>query len=103
MTSKVEELRAKLLQSDRRNVYDNYGRVKGCEETAHIPTAAEIDSLIAAARAEGVAEERERIRGNSQMVGVESDHINFIGGVDYVGSAFLVPVDVMDPPSKVGQ
>lgn len=60
-----------------------------------------VDSLIAAARKEGAEQERERIRGGSQMVGVEKYGVNFVGGVDYVGSAFLVPVNVMDPPASV--
>lgn len=60
-----------------------------------------VDALIAAARKEGAEQERERIRGGSQMVGVEKYGVNFVGGVDYVGSAFLVPVNVMDPPASV--
>lgn len=63
----------------------------------------QLNEKVVAARAEGkaegAAEERERIRGASQMVGVDEDCIKFIGSVDnYVGAAFLVPVDVMDPP-----
>jgi hypothetical protein len=58
-----------------------------------------LGELIVASHASGVAEERERIRGESQMVGVNEDGIVFIGSIDnYIGAAFLVPVDVMDPP-----
>ena len=93
MTSKVQTITAQI--------YD-----MAIEDSAHVQIVALTDALIAASHAEGVAEgteqERERIRGESQMVGVDEDCIKFIGSVDnYVGAAFLVPVDAMDPPSSV--
>ena len=91
MTSKVQTITAQI--------YD-----MAIEDSAHVQIVALTDALIAASHAEGVAEgteqERERIRGESQMVGVDEDCIKFIGSVDnYVGAAFLVPVDAMDPPA----
>jgi hypothetical protein len=54
--STVEELREKLLQKEKRNTWRDDGMITGYIETQHVPTAAEVDSLISAARAEGVAE-----------------------------------------------
>jgi len=82
--SRVEELKAALI-----------GELEDSGESGIGEADAKLDAFAAA-----VAEqERERIRGESQMVGVDEDCIRFIGSVDnYIGAAFLVPVDVMDPP-----
>lgn len=87
--TKVEELREMVLESIARYGNERYHDGSRVGESW-------LDALIAAAK----EEERERIREGSQMVGVEKYGVNFIGGVDYVGSAFLVPIDVMDPPTS---
>jgi len=100
--TKVEE----LLQEINDTLEDTANSLNPCFHRDFIGLDDVLVDLISAAHAEGVVEgaeqERERIRGESQMVGVDSESVNFIGSVDnYVGAAFLVPVDVMDPPASV--
>lgn len=67
MATKVEELRARMLGNDPCYDMDDEGNMiqKGTVPHCIGIKAEELDSLIAAAREEGRAEERERIRGLS--------------------------------------
>ena len=101
MATKVEELRGLLRQY-----------LLDIEDTQHRDMTDEaIDSLIAAAREEGRAEERERIACGSQRFPkgeyvVDSDYISMVFSRDGIGEAmtdcelFIIPASVLAPDKE---
>ena len=103
---KWEELRAQLLWIDRKSLTDDYGRVYGHQEVAHIPTVEEVDSLIAAAREEGAEQERERIRKESLHYAegepLEGTDAESVEGDEAIAQQemFIIPASVLAPAPK---
>jgi hypothetical protein len=81
--TKVEELRESLIAKNKTESYVDYLGVTHTTETFHRISVEELDAVIAAAHAEGVAEERERIREAGDFVGCDGTmSCKFATGVD---------------------
>ena len=107
----VEELREKVLRYKAgeyvgRDIEDGYTTEDIC-----IVHTDDLDSLIAAAREEGRAEERERIVCGSQRFPkgeyvVDSDYISMVFSPDGIGEAmtdcelFIIPASVLAPDKE---
>lgn len=113
MATKVEELRARMLGNDPCYDMDDEGNMiqKGTVPHCIGIKAEELDSLIAAAREEGRAEERERIVCGSQRFPkgeyvVDSDYISMVFSPDGIGEAmtdcelFIIPASLLAPDKE---
>lgn len=105
--SKVEELRGSLEEAI--GCYDVFG-----DHKISLAMSGMITNLIAAAREEGRAEERERIVCGSQRFPkgeyvVDSDYISMVFSHDGIGEAmtdcelFIIPASVLAPAPKEGK
>jgi hypothetical protein len=91
--TKVEELRESLIAGNKTESYVDYLGVTHTAETFHRISVEELDAVIAASRAEGVEEERERIRFYSEVT--YNTHL----GITAV-KQWIVPDNILDPKEK---
>jgi hypothetical protein len=95
--TKVEELRESLIAGNKTESYVDYLGVTHTAETFHRISVEELDAVIAASRAEGVEEERERIRN--------APDVTFVGGAAmnwHFDSRkwYIIPYSVLAPKEK---
>jgi hypothetical protein len=114
----VEELRDEILRKERVPVVCDYQSPEGevHERTWRQATKADLDSLIAAARAEGAATERERIRNAGEFVGIDdsmsgvegkwascSESRGEIDDMTAIVDPFIIPRSVLAPEKESGK